>query len=188
MRDINLLQEQTSSVAAFDAKASLRPALLFLGVLVVLIVGAYVALIALSAKNVAQTLDAAAEAATYQQAADAKSAVAAKQAQVASLEELLGAVSASGTVSTEVLSSVTGSLAGDAFLQTLTLDDAKGMELTGIAPTRADVAALAYNLKQTGLFLDVEIATISQQQQEGEAAVVYSFSIGAVLKGGEQGE
>lgn len=189
MRDINLLQEQASSVAAFDAKASLKPALILLGALVVVIIGAYVALITLSAKNVTLTLNAAAEAATYQQAADAKSAVAVKQAQIASVENVLNTAQATCTVTTTLLDQLTASLTGDAFVQNILLDEAYGLELTGVAPTRADVAAFVYKLKETGAFLNVEIANITRvtQEQEG-ASVVYSFSVQALLKGGEQGE
>ena len=188
MRDINLLQEQTSSVASFDAKAGLKPALILLGVLLLLVAGSYGALVYLSAQNAALTLLANAEAATYMEAAEVKNAVAKKQAQANATQELLDTAKVTGTVSTELLSNITASLTGDAFLQSVVLDDSYGMELTGIAPTRADVAALAYKLKETGAFLDVEIASIVQLRQDEEAMIVYSFNISAIVKGGELGE
>lgn len=189
MRDINLLQEQTSSATAFDARASLKPALILLGVILLLTAGAYATLVTLTAKNVALTFAASAEAATYQEAADTKNAVARKQSQAASVQELIDTAQVTGTVSTTLLKSLTDSLTGDAFLQSIALDDAYGMELTGTAQSRADVAAFAYKLKETGAFEDVEIVTITQVIQEQEdAPVIYSFSVQAVLKGGELGE
>lgn len=189
MRDINLLQEQASSATGFDAKASLKPALFLLAAVVVVIAGAYAVIAVLTGRNVSRIADAAAEAATYQQAAEVKNAVALKQAQAESIQALLDTASATGTVDTELFDLLTGSLTGDAFLQTLTLDDAYGMELTGIAPTRADVASFVYKLKQTGRFEDVQIQAITEaiQEQEG-AAIVCNFSVQALLKGGDSGE
>ncbi|MCE5235387.1 MAG: PilN domain-containing protein [Clostridiaceae bacterium] len=189
MRDINLIQEQASSSTSFNAKAALKPALILLGVVLLLVAGAYAALIMFSAQNVAATMAANAEAATYQPAAEAKNAVAAKQAQVGAVQELLDTAKVTGTVGTEILEKITASLTGDAFLQSVTFDDAYGLELTGTVPSRADVAGFAYNLKQTGAFDDVEISAITRVVQEKEgAAVIYSFSISALLKGGELGE
>lgn len=185
MRDINLLQEQTSTVASFDAKQNLKPAFTLLGVLLVLLAGSYAALVGLSTKNVALTLNANAEAATYQEAAEVKNAVAQKQAQVSAVEELLATAEVTGTVSTELLTNISASITGDAFLQSIALDDSYGMQLAGVSPTRADVAALAYKLKETGSFTDVQIVNIVQLQQGEGAVAVYSFSISAVVKGGE---
>ncbi len=189
MRDINLLQEQASSATGFDAKASLKPALFLLAAVAVVIAGTYAALTMLTGRNVTLTASAAAEAATYQQAAEVKNSVALKQAQAASVQELLDTTQTTGTVGTELLKTLADSLTGDAFLQTLTLDDAYGMELTGIAPTRADVASFVYKLKQTGRFEAVEIRAITEAVQEQEGAIlVYNFSVQALLKGGDSGE
>lgn len=189
MRDINLLQEQTSAASSFDAKASLKPALLLLGILLVLFAGAYAGLVAMSVKNVALTQEANAEAATYQAAAEAKNAVALKQAQVSAVQELLSTAAATGSVQTQLLTKITASLTGDAFLQSIALDGDRGLELNGTAPTRADVAGFVYKLKQTGAFEDVVIGVITRVvQEQGEAAVIYSFSVSALVKGGELGE
>ncbi len=81
---------------------------------------------------------------------------------------------------TEILKTLTGSLPGSVTLTSVTMDNANAGFVFS-APDRKAAAELLLNLKESGLFQEVELTTITSDPNSG----MMSVNINAVMKAGE---
>lgn len=95
-------------------------------------------------------------------------------------EDILEKFELADLIGTEIMQKLTGELPGTVTMTSVTMDNAKASMVFNI-PDRKAAAELHFNLKNSGLFQEVELSTITSDPNSG----LLSVTINAVMKAGE---
>jgi Tfp pilus assembly protein PilN len=180
MRDINLL-EGLGGRKKFDAKKSLRGAIILVVIVAVLLGGAAFGLRYLNGQF-RQELDGInAQIIQYKDIGDVKKAITDKRQLIDSLKELLETADTTSRVDSAFFETVSGALSKSVYLTSLALNEDGTVSLAGKGLSREDITYFIYSLKLTGAFRDITFSVISQEKNETTDTELFGFAATAVL-------
>lgn len=187
MKDINLLQVSKTEKKLSAQKQYKRGAAIALLLTVSLLGLGYVGMRVADYYYTTKTEALRQEAPSYAKVTEVKSSIATRKTLADNYTLMLKTASATSYVDTSFLFSLRSVLNDNIFFKNLALAENGTLLITGTAATRLDITYFAYNLKKTGLFLDVNLSVVNTDMKDQKSVKAYEFTLNAILKGGVLG-